>query len=95
MPLPGQLWNQSKAAAALEGLTFFEPFASFDADTVSATMAWLLIHDVLSPVPELAHPFEVLTTQSFHGGMQRCPYKQESIGTSAFIVGKLGYTMEL
>ena len=62
---------------------------------VSATMAWLLLHDVAAPTPAHDHPLQVMATTAFHGGMWRCAYKQESMGAYAYIAGKLGYSVAL
>ena len=86
--------HSSQAAAAIEGMAWFEPMKAFNPDFVSATMSALLLYD-LGPAGQqqmtaLRNPGELVVGNSFHGGSARCAYKSESIGKVAFIVGKLG-----
>lgn len=87
--------HSSKAAAGLEGMALFSPCVAFDADTVSATMTWLLLHDIIMPQPSPPHPLQIMESGAFHGGMWRCAYTQESIGACAYIAGRLGYSVEI
>lgn len=84
-----------QAAAAIEGMAWFEPLRAFDPGFVAATMAVLLLWD-LSPAgvaaqKGLGNPGELVVSNSVHGGFARCAYTSESIGKVAFVVGSLGY----
>eukprot|EP01059_Diplonema_ambulator_P003043 TRINITY_DN1269_c0_g1_i1.p1 TRINITY_DN1269_c0_g1~~TRINITY_DN1269_c0_g1_i1.p1 ORF type:complete len:516 (+),score=133.27 TRINITY_DN1269_c0_g1_i1:63-1550(+) len=86
------------AMAALNGFQAFPPLAAFHPDTMSPILAAMLLWDISSPKstarPEapLTSATEVFVQNAFHGGSWRCPYNQESIGSSIFVLGKCWYT---
>lgn len=81
----------SKAAAtALRGASWFAPLSAFDAETVSPLMAKLLLHDLVEGAGAAQqHPLDFFQSKSFHGGSWRCPYKYDSIGTAAYLLGTI------
>jgi hypothetical protein len=78
--------NARLVAAALAGMGNFPPMLVFDAATVSAVMAVLLVHDVCNPdapsapASPLAHPWDLFSCQSFHGGSFRVSVKPQALG---------------
>jgi hypothetical protein len=85
--------NARLVAAALAGMGNFAPMLVFDSATVSTVMAALLVHDVRNPdapsAPSspLAHPWDLLSRQSFHGGSFRVAVKPQALGRLSGISG--------
>eukprot|EP00658_Telonema_sp_P-2_P006760 TRINITY_DN12552_c0_g1_i2.p1 TRINITY_DN12552_c0_g1~~TRINITY_DN12552_c0_g1_i2.p1 ORF type:complete len:109 (-),score=18.82 TRINITY_DN12552_c0_g1_i2:261-587(-) len=90
--------HSSAAAAALEGMSWFGPNMAFDPADVSSTMMSLLLYDLAAeesaanPNTELLHPCQLFWSNAFHGGAPRCAFQTNSIGSLAFMLGKLGYS---
>jgi len=77
--------NARLVSAALSGMGNFAPMLAFDAQTVSALMAAMLVHDVRNPhapanpeVP-LSHPWDLFSCQAFHGGSFRVGVKPQAL----------------
>lgn len=87
--------NARLVAAALAGMGNFSPMLVFDAATVSAVMAALLVHDVRNPdapsapASPLTHPWDLFSCQSFHGGSFRVAVKPQALGRLFGISGFL------
>eukprot|EP01051_Picozoa_sp_SAG22_P023710 SAG22_NODE_6238_length_882_cov_0.878672_2_plen_78_part_00 len=68
--------------------------STFDPPLVRVTLAVLLLWDLAHPeentLGHLGHPGMLVVKNSFHGGSARCAFTTESIGSTAFVVGKLG-----
>eukprot|EP01060_Flectonema_neradi_P006633 TRINITY_DN144_c5_g1_i1.p1 TRINITY_DN144_c5_g1~~TRINITY_DN144_c5_g1_i1.p1 ORF type:complete len:505 (+),score=91.93 TRINITY_DN144_c5_g1_i1:117-1631(+) len=86
------------AMAGLNGFQGFKPMAAFHPDTVAPILTLVLLWDLVSdkstaqPATKMISPTQLFVQNSFHGGTWRCPYQQDSIGSSLFILGKLWYT---
>ena len=86
------------AMAGLNGFQGFKPMAAFDPDTVAPLLTLVLLWDLTSdastaqPSTKMTSPTLLFLQNSFHGGTWRCPYEQDSIGSSLFLLGKLWYT---
>ena len=76
-------------AAGYYGWRYFRPLEVFMQDTSGAVMFALLINDLRNPLSKanptvgLAHPLNLFTEQSFHGGIWRCPFTVDSVGVPA------------
>jgi len=87
--------NAGTVAASLDGMTHFPPMVVFDAVTVSACMAALLVHDlknkdsIAHPKIALAHPWDLASIQAFHGGSFRLGVKPAALGILWVLYGKL------
>lgn len=83
-------------AAAVKGMKAFPPLTSFEPATARVLMALLVLYDLCDPAstanPDVAlrNPLEIFSTLGVHGGLWRAPYSNESLGKSAFALGKLG-----
>lgn len=86
-------------AAGYYGWRYFPPLEVFLQDTSGAVMFALLVNDLrndlskANPYVGLAHPLNLFTEQSFHGGIWRCAYTIDSVGVPAaltFYVQKYG-----
>ena len=79
-------------ASALEGIQSFEPNLSFSVETTYSLMTAILLYHVLvqkeQQDPPMTHPMQLFWDGSVHGGMWRCPYGGESIGTLSYLLGK-------
>ncbi|CAM9682242.1 unnamed protein product [Heterosigma akashiwo] len=80
-------------ALAYQGMHYFRPFEVATPALSNSAMTALLVHDLrnaMAPangaggVP-LRNPLELFTHGSFHGGVWRCAYKIESVGTPAAV----------
>uniref|UniRef100_A0A7S0MV08 Uncharacterized protein n=1 Tax=Pyramimonas obovata TaxID=1411642 RepID=A0A7S0MV08_9CHLO len=79
-------------ARAMNGMETFEPLKPFEGATASSTMAVLLVHDM--GVPQSAekalrhrHPMQLFECGGVHGGLWRCPYTFDSLGTASYLFG--------
>merc|ERR1740121_101474 len=87
--------NAGGVAEALDGRTHFPPMVVFDANTVAAFMAALLVHDVRNPTApsnpgtKLFHPWDIASLQAFHGGTFRLGVKPSALGPLWLLYGKL------
>mmetsp|Transcript_12998 Transcript_12998/g.29496 ORF Transcript_12998/g.29496 Transcript_12998/m.29496 type:complete len:495 (-) Transcript_12998:54-1538(-) len=84
--------------AALDGMGYVPPNETFDANTASAVMAWLLIHDIKNgrssaqPTVTLAHPWTFLSDGAVHGGSWRCGFDfagSAVLGGAVYGLGRL------
>ena len=86
------------AFTALNGMQAYPPLAAYDPNTVSPIMTYLMLWDLSTPSstanPEtpVVSPTQFFCENSFHGGMWRCAYEQESIGSSLYLGGKFLYS---
>jgi len=87
--------NAASIKYALDGMGYFVPMVAFNADTVAATMAGLLIYDlqceasVSNPKTPLEHPWDLASLQAFHGGAFRIGIKPEALGKLQYVSGRL------
>jgi len=76
-------------AAGYYGWRYFKPLEVFMQDTSGSVMFALLINDLRNPLSKanptvgLAHPLNLFTEQSFHGGIWRCAFTVDSVGVPA------------
>jgi len=82
-------------AHAVRGLQAFAPLVAYDPATARSLMALLMVYDMCSndspanPTVPLRNPLDIFATLGVHGGIWRCPYSQESLGKTAFLLGAL------
>merc|ERR1719375_3096955 len=83
--------NAGAVATGLDGMTHFPPMVVFNADTVAACMAAMLVHDLRNPVApsnpstSLHHPWDLASIQAFHGGTFRLGIKPQALGPLWYI----------
>ena len=92
-------------AAAINGMSFFEPCAAFDPKTASAVMTILMLWDLVSPesyaqpTNKLSNPYDLFMQNAFHGGGWRCAYNSNALGMIGYAVGRaagvVGYQFDL
>mmetsp|Transcript_30151 Transcript_30151/g.70344 ORF Transcript_30151/g.70344 Transcript_30151/m.70344 type:complete len:495 (-) Transcript_30151:31-1515(-) len=84
--------------AVLDGMGYIVPNEAFDADTASALMAWLLVHDIKNerssaqPSITLQHPWDLFADGAVHGGSWRCGYDLAGsvlLGGAVYGLGRL------
>jgi hypothetical protein len=80
--------SNSKIASLLEGMQRIEPLVTFNVDTASTLMTAILLSQVTSPPPKLAHPLHAMWDGSVHGGVWRCPFSPESVHTVSYVLGQ-------
>eukprot|EP00933_Yihiella_yeosuensis_P051291 TRINITY_DN49188_c0_g1_i1.p1 TRINITY_DN49188_c0_g1~~TRINITY_DN49188_c0_g1_i1.p1 ORF type:complete len:499 (-),score=104.02 TRINITY_DN49188_c0_g1_i1:177-1673(-) len=76
-------------AVILEGMAYWTPMESFDADTARMAMLGILVTDLAEPVPKLDSPMHIFKRKAFHSGLWRCPFELGSLGMSTWILGKI------
>jgi len=85
--------NNKLFALAYGGMHYFKPYEVSTPELSNSAMCALLIHDLRNinyvshpqgGVP-LRNPLELFTHGSFHGGLWRCGYKIDSLGTAAAV----------
>jgi len=76
-------------AAALQGVAYIRPLEAFDPETCRAAMFFILISDLMEPVPELPSPFHLFTRKAFHSGLWRCGFLMSSLGVQTAMWGQL------
>ncbi|CAE8736873.1 unnamed protein product [Polarella glacialis] len=76
-------------AVILEGVGYWAPMESFDADTARMAMYAILISDLSEKPPQLASPMHLFARKSFHSGGWRCPFELSSLGMTTWVLGKL------
>jgi hypothetical protein len=87
--------NADSINKAFSGMGYTPPAITFDADTVAAAMAGLLVHDVshvsspAQPGVRLSHPSELFTAQAFHGGSFRLGAKPASLASLWYMLGSV------
>jgi len=73
----------------LEGMSYWKPMESFDADTARMVMLAILITDIVEPVAKPPSPMQIFGLKAFHSGLWRCPFQLASLGVSTWILGKV------
>jgi hypothetical protein len=79
-------------AYAMEGMSTFEPLMPFEGPAAASLMAMLLLHDLASSAPQAgtsSNPMQLFASCGVHGGLWRCPYTFDSLGTAAYLAGLL------
>ncbi|CAE7255746.1 unnamed protein product [Symbiodinium microadriaticum] len=81
--------HNTTMAVLLEGLAYWAPLESYDAETGRMAMFALLISDLQEEPPTLASPLHIVTRKSFHSGIWRAPFAMASLGKSTWFLGKV------
>jgi len=93
--------HSKKVAAAVEGASFFEPNMTFNPETASSILTWLMLYDMSNPASpsnplvDLEHPYCLFWHAAFHGGGWNCPFSAQTIGLPSYILGRVGYKNRL
>lgn len=78
-------------AAGYYGWRYFAPLEVFAQETSGSVMFALFVHDLRNQYSKansntfLAHPLELFSLQSFHGGIWRCGFSIDSVGVPAAV----------
>lgn len=89
------MMSSASMSAFLDGQAHFKPLVSFDATTASPLLAALLLHDLFwpdsstHPSKTLENPNIIFALKGFHGGLWRCAWSPESVGTFMAVLGKV------
>lgn len=76
-------------AVVLEGMAYWKPMESFDADTCRLAMLAILVTDLAEPPAKTQSAAEIFGLKAFHSGLWRCPFQLSSLGTATWVMGKV------
>lgn len=81
--------SNATMATILDGVGHTRPMEAFSADAARAAMCAVLVSELAAEPAALATPLHLMTRNSFHSGMWRCPFSLSSLGTATWVLGKV------